>query len=91
MYRSPVLSQLEEHTILDGYAFLLQSIGLWEWGVYVFLCVLSAPAGELSWRVQRAKSLVLQNFNSGKESLEKGKFLKEHLDLPISWFEEALW
>lgn len=90
MYRSPVLSQLEEHTILDGYAFLLQSIGLWEWGVYVFLCVLSTPAGELSWRVQRAKSLVLQNFNSGEESLEKGKFLKEHLGLPISWFEEAL-
>lgn len=89
MYRSSSLTPLEEHTIIDGYAFLLLSLGLWEWAVYVFLCVLSAPGRESSCRIQRAKSLVLQNFNRNKESLEKGKFLMETLCLPQAWFQEA--
>jgi len=90
IYNSPSLSPEEEYTLLDGYAFQLQSIGLWEWAVYVFLCVLSGGKGAPSmWRVQRAKSLVLQNyFEDDSANAKKRKFL-EKLGLPSEWFEEA--
>ena len=92
MYRSPSLTPEEEYTILDGYAFQLQSLGLWEWAVYVFLCVLSGGESSLSssWRIQHAKSLVLQNFNNDDESNKKRLFLEKGLEVPSDWFEEAM-
>jgi len=90
IYASPSLSPEEEHTLLDGYAFQLQSLGLWEWAVYVFLCVLSDTTHATSmWRIERAKSLVLQNyFDDDNVNAKKRQFL-EKLGLPSAWFEEA--
>mmetsp|Transcript_1465 Transcript_1465/g.1626 ORF Transcript_1465/g.1626 Transcript_1465/m.1626 type:complete len:1759 (-) Transcript_1465:394-5670(-) len=84
------LTPEEEYTIIDGYAFQLQSLGLWEWAVYVFLCVLSGESSlSSSWRSQHAKSLILQNFNKDDESAKK-RFFLESLEVPSDWFEEAL-
>jgi len=90
IYESPSLSPEEEYTLLDGYAFQLQSFGLWEWAAYVFLCVLSNGKDAPSmWRVQHAKSLVLQNyFEDDSVNAKKRKFL-EKLGLSSDWFEEA--
>ena len=90
IYSSPSLSPEEEYTLLDGYAFQLQSQGLWEWAVYVFLCVLSDRTdGPSLWRIQHTKSLVLQNyFEDDNVNAKKRKFL-EKLGLPSDWFEEA--
>jgi len=93
MYRSNsiFLTPEEEYAIIDGYAFQLQSLGLWEWAVYVFLCVLSGESSfSSSWRTQHAKSLVLQNFNKDDESAKKRFFLETYLEVPSDWFEEAL-
>ena len=89
-YTSVSLSPEEEFTLLDGYAFQLQSIGRWEWAVYVILCVLSHTKHEsYMWRIQRAKALVLQNFViDDSVNAEKRQFL-EKLGLPSQWFEEA--
>merc|ERR1712238_626268 len=84
------LTPEEEYTIIDGYAFQLQSLGLWEWAIYVFLCVLSGESSlSSSWRSQHAKSLILQNFNKDDESAKK-RFFLESLEVPSDWFEEAL-
>jgi nuclear pore complex protein Nup98-Nup96 len=90
IYASPSLSPEEEYTLLDGYAFQLQSLGLWEWAAYVFLCVLSDTTHATSmWRIERAKSLVLQNyFDDDNVNAKKRQFL-EKLGLPSDWFEEA--
>lgn len=90
LYASPTLSLEEECTLLDGYAFQLQTVGLWEWAVYVFLCVLCDKTHATStWRIQRAKSLVLQNYFEDDSHTKKRLFL-EKLGLPSDWFEEAL-
>jgi len=90
IYASPSLSPEEEYTLLDGYAFQLQSLGLWEWAVYVFLCVLSDTARATSmWRIQRAKSLVLQNYFDDDNANAKKRLFLEKLGLPSNWFEEA--
>jgi len=90
MFDSPSLNPEEENAILDGYAFQLQSLGLWQWAVYVILCVLSDKIpGPSFWRVQRAKSLVLQNYNDDDDNLKHRDFLQD-LGVPFSWFEEAL-
>jgi len=91
IYSSPSLSLEEEHTLLDGYAFQLVSQGLWEWAVYIFLCILCnrKVAPSRMWRIQRAKSLVLQSYSEDNAAnIEKRKFL-EKLGLPSEWFEEA--
>lgn len=89
VYESPSLNPEEECMLLDGYAFQLQSRGLWEWAVYVFLCVLRNTTQSSLWRIQRAKSLVLQNYFDGDDvNSEKRQFL-EKLGLPSDWFEEA--
>jgi len=91
MYQSPSLNPEEEYTLLDGYAFQLQSLGLWQWAVYVFLCVLSDKTRVASsWRIQRAKSLVLQNYCDGNGENAKKRLFLENLGLPSGWFEEAL-
>ena len=90
IYSSPSLTPEEEYTLLDGYAFQLQSQGLWEWAVYVFLCVLSDDAGSPSiWRTQRAKSLVLQNYCEGNGANAKKREFLENLGVSSDWFEEA--
>jgi len=90
IYASPSLTPEEEYTLLDGYAFQLQSLGLWQWSVYVFLCVLTDSTNETSaWRIQRAKSLVLQYyFDDNNANTKKRQFL-EKLGLPSEWFDEA--
>ena len=90
IYATPSFSLEAEHTLLDGYAFQLQSLGLWEWAVYIFLCVLSDTTNASpTWRIQRAKSLVLQNyFDDDNVNSKKRKFL-EKLGLPSNWFDEA--
>ena len=90
IYASPSLTPEEEYTLLDGYAFQLQSQGLWEWAVYVFLCVLSDKADAPSkWRTQRAKALVLQNYYEGNDSNAKKREFLENLGVSTDWFEEA--
>ena len=90
IYATPSLSNEDEHTLLDGYAFQLQSYGLWEWAVYVFLCVLSNAAhGTMTWRIQRAKSLVLQNYVEDDGVNAKKRQFLEKVGLPSEWFDEA--
>jgi len=91
IYESASLTSEQECTLLDGYAYQLQSRGLWEWAIYVFLCVLSDNTNLVStWRIKRAKDLVLQSYcDNCDENAEKRHFL-ENLGLPFHWFEEAL-
>lgn len=90
IYATPSLSTEDEHTLLDGYAFQLQSYGLWEWAAYVFLCVLSKTThGTTAWRIQRAKSLVLQNYFDDEGVNKKKREFLEKVGLPSEWFDEA--
>lgn len=91
VYESVPLTAEEECTLLDSYAYQLQTLGLWEWAVYIFLCVLSKKTDVPSmWRCQRVKSLLLQNyFHDNDVNAKKREFLVT-LGLPSSWFEEAL-
>jgi nuclear pore complex protein Nup98-Nup96 len=91
VYEYPSLSAVEEYTLLDGYAFQLQSLGLWEWAVYVFLCVLcdTTQTTTSMWRIQHAKSVVLQNYDDDDDKNANKRNFLEQLGVPSHWFEEA--
>mmetsp|Transcript_1191 Transcript_1191/g.2551 ORF Transcript_1191/g.2551 Transcript_1191/m.2551 type:complete len:1749 (+) Transcript_1191:347-5593(+) len=91
IFKAASLTPEQECTLLDGYAYQLQSHGLWEWAVYVLLCVLSdSNSVKPAWRVQRAKDLILQNYCDGGDKNAKKRDFLENLGLPFHWFEEAL-
>eukprot|EP00536_Pseudo-nitzschia_multiseries_P003763 jgi/Psemu1/64310/estExt_Genemark1.C_590048 len=91
IFEAASLTPEQECTLLDGYAFQLQSRGLWEWAVYVFLCVLSGiDSVPSTWRIQRAKDLILQNYCDGRDNNAMKRQFLENLGLPYHWFEEAL-
>jgi len=83
------LSPSEEARLVDGYAAQLIGHGQWELAVYVLLCTLEEPTDTVKvWRQKLAKSVVLQNYGPGMDSI--GTFLKERIGIPPEWLEEAL-
>ncbi len=85
---SAPLSQVEEMTLIHGYAAQLLAAGMWEWAVYVLMCRLGQVSQSVSrWKQQRAKDLVLQNYRS--VTIDRRTFL-ENVGVPSVWFDEAL-
>ena len=87
-------SQQDEEKILSGYVSQLVSAGHWEWALYACLCSLNPDTLESSstdWKRQKAKELVLQNFNMQDPNANRlQKFLLEDVGVPKEWLSEAL-
>ena len=88
MANSEPLSEVEEATLIDGYASQLAAEGYWEWAVYVLLCQFSPGSASVStWKQKQAKMVVLRNFSS---SAADRRMSLESVGVPSKWFEEAL-
>ena len=83
------LSELELVSLYDGYASQLISNGKWDLAVYVMLCSFGENNSQFdAWRCDRAKHLVLSNYNTSMG--HKRDFLVTTVGLPNSWFAECL-
>ncbi|KAL3914667.1 MAG: hypothetical protein SGARI_000004 [Bacillariaceae sp.] len=90
MRGQPRLALEEEESLIDGLKAQLLAMGVWEWSVYVSLCVLNPQnltSSQISWRLKQAKSLVIQNYQEGDTG--KSEFLKS-IGVPTEWLSQAL-
>lgn len=86
------LTPIEEARLVDGFVAQLVSCGLWQWAIYVVLCVQGQRksgklySSELAVRQHKAKQLLFAFFQ-GKQHYE---FLKLKVGIPQWWFDEVL-
>lgn len=89
------LSEDDEITLIDTYAFQLQLLGSWEWAVYVCLCRLkTTPLSSLMVEAKKrmALEIIRKHYVSNTDSTlqEKRSFLENEVGVPTTWFEDAL-
>jgi len=89
----PLMPLPKQESLIDSYCAQLVSVGLWEWAVYVSLCVFDGipdPNTFGAARVQKAKRLVTQHYNViHPTSCSRRSFLEE-VGIPSIWFDEVL-
>mmetsp|Transcript_10161 Transcript_10161/g.19030 ORF Transcript_10161/g.19030 Transcript_10161/m.19030 type:complete len:1878 (-) Transcript_10161:4615-10248(-) len=89
------LSEDEEIALLESFAFQLQTIGAWEWSVYVCLC--RFKTSQLSHTIMEVKKsmaieVIRKNYLTNADSLmqQKRSFLESEIGIPSQWFDDAL-
>jgi nuclear pore complex protein Nup98-Nup96 len=88
-------SEDEETALLESYASQLQTIGAWEWAVYVCLCRFKiSPFSQSVMELKKSMAIevIRKNYLSNTDNLmqQKRSFLEQEVGIPSQWFEDAL-
>jgi hypothetical protein len=89
------LTDEKECALLESYASQLQSVGAWEWAVYVALCRLSESplSRNMIARKKRMAFEIVHRYYTVEEDEDLKKcrsFLEKEVGIPSAWFEMAL-
>lgn len=76
-------SLISERKVIENVALQVESVGSWEWSIYVLLHIDSKREREMSIQNVLIRNIELNN----KESLQKQKFVVDVLGIPRHWVD----